>query len=154
MADWTRATNKRKAAIMDSLGIPHNFKPAAERKPSGKPLEADVIRAVSELLATHPKVLWACRQNSGAASYEAKTGRYAPVYFYKILTRQDITITDFWGFMRDGRVFAIEAKRPGWKEAREPREFKQAAFLLMVRNMGGIGGFVTSLDEANALLAQ
>lgn len=97
-------------------------------------------------------MLFAVRQNSGAASYEAKSGKYAPVHFYRILTSQPVTITDFWGILRDGRMLAIEAKAPGWKEPRTDREFKQAAFLMLVRNCGGIGIFATSADDvANAL---
>ena len=48
-------------------------------------LEAPVVAAISELLAVHPRVLWAARFNSGAASYESVSGRYAPVWFHKFL---------------------------------------------------------------------
>lgn len=153
MADWKKLSNKAKAAAMDWYGIPHSFKPR-ETKPrmDHADLEKHVVRAVSELLAIHPKVLFGVRQNSGGASYEAKSGKFAPIFFYHILTSQPVTITDFWGIMRDGRMFALEAKRPSWKEPKEEREFKQAAFLMLVRNCGGIAGFVRSSEEANALL--
>ncbi len=63
-----------------------------------------------------------------------------------------MTITDFWGILRDGRMLAIEAKAPGFREPRTEREFKQAAFLALVRNAGGIGIFATSADDvANVL---
>ncbi len=151
--DWKRASKRHKAATLDYLGVPHGIKPGAERVLTDHAdLEKHVIRAVSELLAVHPKVLFAVRQNSGGASYEAKSGRYAPIFFYHILTSQPVTITDFWGLLRDGRPFALEAKRPSWKEPREPREFKQAAFLMLIRNCGGVGQFVRSADEANAAL--
>ena len=117
------------------------------------PLEADVVRAIGELLAVHPKVLIAIRQNSGAASYEAASGKWAPVWFYHVLTSQPVTITDFWGLLRDGRPFAIEAKREGWKEPSTDRERRQWAFLSIVRNCGGISGFVRNVEEAQALLA-
>ena len=128
--------------------------PQARHKPqpSGKPLEADVVRACTELLAVHPKVLFAVRQNSGAASYEAKSGRYAPVWFYKVVTRQPVTITDFWGILRDGRMLAIEAKRPGFREPRNERELRQWAFITLIRHCGGVGGFVTSVDDLERIL--
>ena len=123
-------------------------KPTKPRK-----LEAPVVAAIADLLAVHPRVLFAVRQNTGAASYEAKSGKYAPVFFYRILTRQDVTITDFWGLLRDGRPFAIEAKAPGWKAPRDDRERRQYMFLSLIRNCGGISGFATSAEEANAILA-
>lgn len=115
-------------------------------------LEAPVVAGIADLLAVHPRVLFAVRQNTGAASYEAATGRYAPVYFYKILTGQPMTITDFWGLLRDGRPFAIEAKAPGWKAPKDDRERRQWAFLAMIRNCGGAAGFATSVEEAKAIL--
>lgn len=112
------------------------------------PLESEVVSAISQLLTRHPKVLLAVRQNSGAASYEAASGKYAPVVFYRILTHaSELTITDFWGILKDGRPFAIEAKREGFKVPRNDREFKQANFLALVRNIGGIGIFATSADQ-------
>ena len=118
-------------------------------RPRAKPrqLEAPVVAAIGELLAVHPKVLFAVRQNSGMASYEAKSGKYAPVYFYKILTRSPMTITDFWGVLREGRMLAIEAKAPGFTEPRTDTERRQAAFLAMVRNCGGVGIFATSAEQ-------
>ena len=112
-----------------------------------------MVSAVAELLSVHPKVLFAVRQNSGAASYEAKSGKWAPVNFYRIVTPQPVTITDFWGIMRDGRMLAIECKRPGWKAPRDDRERRQWAFLQIVANCGGISGFVTSAEEAYAILS-
>jgi hypothetical protein len=63
-----------------------------------------------------------------------------------------MTITDFWGFLRDGRPFAIEAKRPSWKGPRDEREFKQANFLAVIRNIGGVSGFAMSADDAKAVI--
>jgi len=117
-------------------------------------LEGPVVAAISELLAVHPKILFAVRQNSGMASYEAKSGRYAPVHFYRILTHgKEITVVDFWGILKDGRVFACEAKAPGFREPRTDREFAQANFLALVRNAGGLALFATSVDEVAAVLA-
>lgn len=118
------------------------------------PLEAEVLRAICELLAAHPKVLIAVRQNTGAASYEAKTGRYAPVHFYKLIKRPvEMTLPDIWGLLKDGRYFACEVKREDFTKPRNEREFRQAAFLSAVRNCGGIGIFATSADQVADALA-
>lgn len=140
---------------------PYLPKQRGPRQPSDPAdTEAPVIAAVSELLASHPRVLFACRQNSGAFTYETKAGRTAPVYFFKLLkhSKDEMTLTDFWGLVEWGtpvkRIvpFALEAKRPSWKEPREPREFRQAAFIAMIRNCGGVGGFVRSVDDAAEIL--
>lgn len=130
--------------------------PKRERKPngsSGQPLEADTLRAVSELLATHPKVLFAVRQNSGAMQYQNAGGRSVPVWFYKWTKRAaKMRISDHWGLLTDGRMFALESKRPGWRGPSDLREFEQLEFINTVKAAGGIGGFVTSAEEALALL--
>ena len=139
---------KRRATGVDIDSI-HGTKRAAPTQ-----LEAPVVKAIGELLAVHPKVLFAVRQNTGAASYEAASGKYAPVEFYRMVThsKKDMTITDFWGILRDGRMLAIEAKAPGWNKPTTDREFRQAAFLSMVRNCGGIGIFATSAEDVAAAL--
>lgn len=135
-----------------------NMKPLPIRRapsvPSGKPLEADVLRAVGDLLAQHPKVCYALRINSGAASYEAKSGKYAPVWFH-IWVKSPVRcrMPDFFGMLNDGRTLALEIKRPGFKHPRDEREYQQAAFLMLIRNMGGIGEFITDAEQVDALLA-
>ena len=128
----------------------------APRRPSDPDdTEAPVKRAVGELLAAHPLVLLAVRQNSGAMHVDAGNGRSAPIWFYKIVRRpgaSTLTFTDYWGFLRDGRPFAIECKRPAWRAPREARELNQQAFIHMIEAIGGVGGFARSADEANAIL--
>lgn len=125
-------------------------------------LEGPVISAISELLAVHPRVIWAARFNSGMASYEAKSGRYAPVWFHKFLRMPEpMRMPDFFGLTGDTvmptflnpqpsgclRFIAIEAKAPGWTKPRDAREREQAAFLAMIRSAGGIGIFATSAEQ-------
>lgn len=122
--------------------------PKRERaKPDPANTEGPVLAAVGDLLAAHPLVLLAVRQNSGAMAYE-KEGRSIPVWFYKLVRNREITLTDYWGFLRDGRPFAIECKRPGWKRPSDDRERKQEAFIHMIESIGGVGAFVRNADEA------
>jgi len=117
------------------------------------PLEADVLRAVSDLLAAHPRVSYALRINSGMASYEAKTGKYAPVYFHKWLRAPTpCKMPDIFGALIDGRTLALEIKRPGWSKPRDEREHQQANFLALIRDLGGIGAFVTDARQLEELL--
>ena len=122
---------------------------SAADTPPHSALEADVIRAVSQLLATHPKVLIAIRMNSGMASSQTSNGRMQPIWFHKFLRSPcAMKMPDFIGMMTDGRPLALEAKRGNWKQPSDERERKQAAYLYCIRNIGGIGEFVTSADQA------
>jgi hypothetical protein len=113
--------------------------------------EAPVLAAVGALLASHPQVLLAVRQNSGGAVYE-RDGREIPIWFYKLIRKpSELTFTDYWGFLRDGRPFAIECKRPSWKAPHTPREMRQQAFMQLIEKIGGVGGFVRSADEVMPL---
>lgn len=118
------------------------------------PLEADVLTLVADLLQAHPLVRFAVRQNSGAASYEAKSGRYAPIFFYKwIKCPEPVTLPDVWGMLTSGRFFFFELKRPGWTKPTDDRERKQAAFLEIVRKGGALAAFVTDAEQIPALIA-
>ena len=157
--DWKRSSKRHKAATFDFLGIPHDIKPQARRQLVDHPdLEKHVLRAVGELLAAHPRVLLAVRQNSGGASYEHSSGRYAPIFFYKLLRPHDaMTIPDFWGLVEHPGVhrtmpFAIECKRPSWNGISSDREMRQEKFIALICESGGVGGFVRNVEEANAIL--
>ncbi len=117
-----------------------------------KPLEADVISAVSDLLKSHPRVLWAVRMNSGAASYEASSGRYAPVWFHKWVKGTGYRMGDFLGATTDSKILTVECKRPGWTKPTDQREREQAAFLDIVRKNGGIALFCTDAEQVREAL--
>lgn len=115
--------------------------------------EGPVLAAVGELLALHPKVLYAVRHNSGAAFYEVN-GKKIPVKFYRLIrTPEDLTIVDYFGFLTDRRPYCFECKRPSWSHPSSDYELRQWAFInMIVKQCGGIGSFVRSVDEVNALL--
>ena len=142
--------------------------PPKKQRAAPRQLEAPVVQAISELLAVHPRVIWAARFNSGAASYEVagydgERGRYAPVWFHKFVRMPEkMRMPDFFGLVHtDAKCnlrlggswpIAIEAKAPGWTKPRDDREREQAAFLKMIRNAGGIGIFATSAEDVAAAL--
>lgn len=55
--------------------------------------------------------------------------------------------SDLIGITATGRFVAIEVKAPGWRGPRTERERAQAAFIDLIRRQGGIGAFVTSIEE-------
>ena len=110
--------------------------------------EAPVLKEVGELLAVHPEVVLAVRQNSGGIYRRA-----AFMWFYRVLRKpEEVAISDYWGFLRDGTPYALECKKPAWKKPSNEREKQQAAFLRLVECVGGKAGFVRSAEEAKALL--
>lgn len=136
-------------------GLPALPKPRAPRVASGRPIEADVVKAVGDLLAAHPRVAYALRMNSGAASYEHSSGRYAPIWFHVwVRAPQPYRMSDFYGATVEGRALAFECKRPGWKHPTDEREHQQAAFLAAVRAAGGIGEFITDAEQVEAALGR
>ncbi len=120
---------------------------------SDMPLEAAVIRSVGQLLAVHPRVAFALRMNAGSASYEAASGKWAPVNFHTwIKPNKGFRMSDYLGATKDKLMIAFECKREDFKGPRDQRECEQAAFLQMVLDAGGIAAFIRHADEAKILL--
>lgn len=149
-----KPTRRELNAAFNFYGMKEFVKPIRSRVPSGRPLESSVLQAVGDLLAQHPKVSYALRINSGMASYEGRSGKYQPVWFHIwVRSPAPCRMPDFFGALIDGRTLALECKRPGWSKPNDEREHQQAAFLDLIRSMGGIGEFVTDAEQVHALLA-
>lgn len=154
LEDTLKMYGKEPPAGYNSLLVAMENKPKrAASVPSGKvavPLEADISKAVSQYLAVHPKVKFSVRQNSGAAMMTGKGGAQIPVWFYRFSARKgvEMRITDYWGMLTDGRMFAIEVKRQGWTKPTDQREREQANFIEVV----GLGGFVTCIEDVERIL--
>lgn len=115
-------------------------------------LESSVMYEVAGILAKHPNVLFAIRQNSGSMEVESN-GKKMPIWFYRwARSREHMTLPDYWGLLTDGRMFAIECKRRNWTKPTGEREGKQLAFILTVKYAGGVGGFVTCGEQVLELL--
>jgi hypothetical protein len=112
--------------------------PAEQREPS----EAEILRAIIQLLHRHPRVAQCWRQNSGTFQERNRDGstRY-------IRANTARGMSDIMGVLRDGRTLAIEVKsrtgrmRPGQEE-----------FLQTIRQAGGVAGVCRSVEDAVKLL--
>lgn len=116
--------------------------------------EADVKTAVLRFLAAHPNVATVILHNSGTA-YNANG---QPVAFYRVIKGPELLV-DIGGELNDGRTYRIELKREGWRMAGDNathdgavRERKQLACIQDCISRGGVGGFVTSVEEARAVI--
>lgn len=160
------ANDRAQQAWANAHGVPvdqrylNNLPDAKPRKPSERPedLEAAVAQEIEKMLAGHPLVAFAVRQNSGRAEYgEGATERTVRYWRWAKKPRQTeqgiITIVDYWGLLNDGRMWAVEAKHRLWKMT--PSDYHaemQARFLAAVRRSGGLAGFATSADEARKII--
>ena len=139
------------AALSDrprvELTAPPPPKPRAPRKPSADGIEADVMRAVFDLLRAHRRVAWFMRLNSGAVQ---DGDRYT--VFYRLYMRGMSGITrgasDYLGQLTDGRMFLLECKRPGVYKG----TIEQEMLINACQANGGVAGIVQSVEDALALL--
>ncbi len=107
-----------------------------------EPKEADVLSAVLQALALHPRVAWAQRMNSGAGRILRKGG------VSQFMRFGFPGCPDVLGQLRDGRVLAVETKRPSGEPTRE-----QKAFLDCVNANGGLALVARSADDVWKALA-
>jgi hypothetical protein len=110
-----------------------------------KPLERDIQRAIIEALRLHQRVIKVTRFNSGGSMHRGANGKDYLVMF------SSEPVPDLFVLLRGGFAW-LEVKRPGWSRPTDLREERQAAFLAAVRDAGGIGCFVRSVDEAIAAI--
>lgn len=113
-------------------------KQRAPRKPSGKPLERDILRDIMDALRKHPAVATVQRRQSGV--YQ-DGGRWI-----RVGVRGEADIS---GILKGGRAYAIEVKRPG----RLPDE-RQTEFLNRIQAAGGVAGVASSVAEALQIIAR
>lgn len=94
-----------------------------------KSLEADSLAEVLQALRTHETVAWVRRQNTGAAKVGGRFIKFGWA-----------GCTDLLGMLKDGRLLAVECKRPkGGKLSTE-----QAHFISLVNLFGGCAFVATS----------
>jgi hypothetical protein len=131
--------------------LPALPKPRRPRQPPADGGENPVVSAVGDLLHVHPRVSYAIRMNSGGSMLDS--GRVIRFHIW-VRSPEKCRMPDFFGALVDGRTLALECKRPTWKKPTDDREREQAAFLALVRSLGGIGEFITDAAQVEALLAR
>ncbi len=116
-------------------------RPKVIRKPSTKPKERDILKAIMALLHRHPKVATVARFNSGVfqKQYGDKT------HYIRANTQKGMA--DIQGMLKGGRLYAFEVKSPTGIVAPH-----QEAYLKTVRDGGGIGEVVRSVDDVLGIL--
>jgi hypothetical protein len=131
---------------------PPLFEPPAQpkRRARGKtrhraePLEKDIQRVILSALRLHPKVARIERTNTGAGKFQGKNGKAGRFIRFGFPGQPDLT-----GIANDGRVIAIEIKRPS---TRHNVSTEQRAYLDQVSAAGGYAGVATCVEEAFAIL--
>ncbi len=125
------------------------IKSAATRKTPGRlrltrpePSESSVLASVLGYLRYSGRIAWCERMNTGA--YVIGEGRSRRFVRYGFPGCSDIL-----GQMDDGRMLALEVKRPSGKATEA-----QAVFLERVSAAGGVAGIVRSIADVEALLAR
>jgi hypothetical protein len=128
------------------LPIPAEPKKRAKREPQPAEkrelTEAEILRAIIQLLHRHPRVAQAWRINSGTF---AERNRDGSTRYIRANTARGMS--DIMGILKDGRTLAIEVKsrtgrmRPGQEE-----------FLQTIRSAGGVAGVCRSVEDAQRLL--
>ena len=128
------------------LPIPPEPKKRQKREPAPdevrQPSEAEILRAILQLLRRHPRVAMCWRQNSGTFQERNRDGS---VRYIRANTQRGMS--DIMGALMDGRTLAIEVKsrtgrmRPGQEE-----------FLQQIRAAGGVAGVCRSVEDAQKLL--
>ena len=102
-----------------------------------EPSEAVVLSAVRKALTLHRAVAWVERLNSGAGKLQYRDGEQSQFLRFGWRGAPDLI-----GQLRDGRMLAVEVKRPSGRVRPE-----QAQFLETVREHGGCGFVARGVDD-------
>ena len=100
------------------------------------PYERQIVATILKGLAVSPAVAWCARMNTGAAVGQ----RFVRFGF--------VGLADIIGQLTDGRLLAIECKRPG-----EALTEEQAMFLHWVASAHGVAGIARSWEDVEGILA-
>ena len=113
--------------------------------------ENQVQSSILEYLKFHHRVVWAERFNSGAMIEDSEDGSRNRRYI-KFNTLKGCP--DIFGMMDDGRLIAIEVKRPSWRKPTCDREKTQEAFLALCREHGAIALFASRIEDVATAIAE
>jgi hypothetical protein len=121
---------------------PKRRRPGTAKKPTI--LERDIQRTILAGLLLHPLVARIERINVMAGRLYGKDGK--PGRFLRSCKKGRV---DLDGFTVDGRVIAIEVKRPS---TRNDLSDEQMEYLEQVKRAGGLSGVATCYEDAAAIV--
>ena len=104
--------------------------------------ETDIQSLMLEALTCHPAVAWIRRYNS-ATIPTARGGKFRRIQCHRAIKGVEYKQLDLMGQMRDGRLLAIEAKRPG-----EKPDDEQQKEINYINDNGGIAFWADSVESA------
>ena len=107
--------------------------------------ESDIQSNIMALLLLHHRVAWAMVITTGV--FKVKGGCITVGHYISDNERQKTGMSDIIGQMRDGRMLAIETKKPG-----EEPTIKQYNFLSLVNDNGGLGFWANSIEMVSRSL--
>lgn len=122
---------------------PKRRKPGTVKRPVIP--ERDIQRVIMQALALHPIVARIERINVMAGRLLGKDGVSASRFMRSCRKGR----VDLDGFTVDGRIIAIEVKRPSTRHTVTP---EQRAYLDQVKSAGGLAGVATCYEEAAAIV--
>jgi len=129
-------------AAVVSQAQPKRRRPGTCKRPTL--LERDIQKMIIDALSIHPLVARVERINVMAGRLMGKDGKASR--FMRSCRKGRVDID---GMSTDGRVIAIEVKRPA---TRNDLSAEQRDYLGVVRNAGGLAGVATCCEEAVAIV--
>ncbi len=137
------------SAVQPPLVPPSDLPEQPKRRRPGtvrrlEPPEIDIQRAILRALSLHPAVARIERINVMAGRLVGKDGK--PSRFIRSCAKGRV---DLDGFSSDGKVIAIEVKRPSTRRTVTP---EQRQYLDQVASAGGLAGVACSVEEALAIV--
>lgn len=142
-AAWTdKLADRSQPALFEAPAQPKRRRPGTCKKPTL--LESAIQKMILEALQQHPLVARVERINVMAGRLLGKDGSASR--FMRSCKKGRV---DLDGFTTDGRVIAIEVKRPA---TRNYITVEQANYIRAVRAAGGCAGVATCVDEALAIV--
>lgn len=109
--------------------------------------ETVVQQAIIDLLMRHPRVAWAMVVTTG--QFKVKGGYITTGHYIGEDGKRMVGMSDIIGQLRDGRMFAIETKRPGETPTEE-----QYAFIGMVKRNNGVAGWADNVSTAKLIIEE
>lgn len=104
--------------------------------------ESEILRSILGYLRNHPSVAMVARFNSGAIVREDKGKKRLIRFGFK-------GCSDILGFMKDGKILAIEVKKHDGILTDHQEEF-----LKMVHKAGGHAGVARSIEDSEKIVSE